>query len=1784
MIRNILFKKSVVVFLILITLTNVFMPTIALALTSGPTAPEATSFEPVDTTDMVNLATGDFVYNIPLLEVPGPSGGYPLSLSYHGGIQPGEDASWVGLGWTLNPGAISRNVNGFADDHNNVQNSNRIFWEGGVTKTYSVGVSVGINGLATVNAGLAYSQDTYKGEGLGGSLGASIGLGKDSPLGIRASVGVSPYGGANASAGLNIGVGKAEGGAYPLSTQIGVSTNFKSIQANAGYGTPMMGASISTNGHGSSSSAHIGGGTLGINNSKIGKITTNAQEFGLDFPIAPAVTVSLGYNYMRYWMDETEKVATYGTLYSPTSTGIVNDFDLKAFDSYSLQDPSANSADYVDPNFSLGASFPNYDDYNVNAQGLGGSIRPYSFKNLIFRQNKKKDNQYEIKQYPYDANNYQNEKLEFRFLGDFSNKYISSNEQWSSGTGPLSASYGSSLTGESGSDGVNGNRLAGSKHVDWYTNQSIIDNLSAGLIGKISTTGFDRSTAPQSQIGAFKIMNESGVTYHFALPAYAYDEYQYSENIKQTDGKTYNEFKKPEKYAYTWFLTGITGPDYVDRGGVGNGPNGQLDASDWGYWVEFQYGKWTENYAWRNPSEGYHDDLDNNFKNYASGKKEVYYLDAIKTKTHTALFVKDIRFDAKSASVAYNLQKKSDFGFFSSDYNETYKKKVYDPQDPCEFIPRSYTETTSTYTHKTYPVSMLKLSKIYLLENESLNTKILLENSLSSTESIKSLSNVLDFTITGNKHESVVRGTWPCESIIPQNPQEACECTHAENRSTPQVTDSPINLKLHYGSNVLDVSDFSPALLEDIDSNSLRAMNFGTDYILAPETANSFDHTNLYSNPPGAYSTNTLPKLTLTSLSFLGKAGADLTPPIQFGYETKDLLHGSGNITSNNGNGVFNFRQTSSGLSGGDIIKFAFNNKTCYALVQTATGADHLLKIVGKFPAGLGLIDWRRTKNPPYNGDYVDMWGLYKSDYVGGASNNLSRPTTPISAKAVDAWSLRRITSSTGSDILIDFEADTYSKSVLQNSGTLIVDGISFVSSLPPIDHPPFSPQSKFLLTVRNEGLDLRNVYAINQAITCALVYPDNSSGSTKPNTVSSAVVSAITESTIEVVMSVDNTFFYGGNVYYAANVDKVGGGFRVKSISVDGGWSNKKNTTKYSYNLNGRSSGVTSFEPDVNDKIDLISENDEAESFLKRVMNSNLSQILSSAREVPAPGVMYQAVTIRESVEDVNGEIELPSYSTYTFEVLNKNMIGFVQSEQNATTTSTFGGITYTKVRKKDISLNDFTQWLGKLKSITLYDANGNKLSETVNRYLHDDLGSLDLKSLDQVVTEYKTSHLKYLQQGTVQESFWDARFVKSSATSNYELFGSISKRHVYPAILTSQSNINYKTEIRSESENLAFDFYSGEVTKTLSDDGYGNSYLVETTPAYRKYGAMGLAMGGGKNMLTQEAAQYVYNVDPANVATKKGLVSASTQTWSDQSTVLGIGSQSGIWREHGRFNFIGDDNLALLPDGLYVPSNVTEFNAWTQQSSIPVGWQKNGAITLYDNYSHGLEASDINGNFAATKMSLDQIKVFATAVNSTYEEFAFTGLEESPGTDGLLGGGVIFKGEAYTEIAHTGKNAAVANPTVTSKKKGLLYSFAANARTYHVAVWSNQPDANLKYKINGGGEQTAVVVSRTNKAGAWYLLEANIPISVASPLEVWCEANSTVTYFDDFRVHPLDASMVSYVYNEWGELSFVLNGNNLFTEYQYDGMGKLKATFKETFKEGRTKTSETTYHYANH
>jgi len=98
--------------LLLVMLIDVLTPTVAYALTGGPSQPEVESFKAADAPEMVDLFTGDMSYNLPIMDVEG----YPINLAYSAGVSMDQEASWVGLGWNLSAGQVERSVRGLPDD------------------------------------------------------------------------------------------------------------------------------------------------------------------------------------------------------------------------------------------------------------------------------------------------------------------------------------------------------------------------------------------------------------------------------------------------------------------------------------------------------------------------------------------------------------------------------------------------------------------------------------------------------------------------------------------------------------------------------------------------------------------------------------------------------------------------------------------------------------------------------------------------------------------------------------------------------------------------------------------------------------------------------------------------------------------------------------------------------------------------------------------------------------------------------------------------------------------------------------------------------------------------------------------------------------------------------------------------------------------------------------------------------------------------------------------------------------------------------------------------------------------------------------------------------------------------------------------------------------------------------------------------------------------------------------------------------------------------------------
>ncbi len=187
--------KKISLSLILVLLFQIVAPSVTYALTSGPSQPEVQSFEPVGTSQMVDLFSGDFNYNIPLLEV----GGYPINIAYHAGIGMEQEASWVGLGWSLNPGAINRSMRGIPDDYAGEVIQKKVNQKKNVTVSLLVKPEVELFGLSkkkkkkpigslNFSAGVRYNN--YKGVSIIGSANIGLDIIKMGSFGLNLNMGV----------------------------------------------------------------------------------------------------------------------------------------------------------------------------------------------------------------------------------------------------------------------------------------------------------------------------------------------------------------------------------------------------------------------------------------------------------------------------------------------------------------------------------------------------------------------------------------------------------------------------------------------------------------------------------------------------------------------------------------------------------------------------------------------------------------------------------------------------------------------------------------------------------------------------------------------------------------------------------------------------------------------------------------------------------------------------------------------------------------------------------------------------------------------------------------------------------------------------------------------------------------------------------------------------------------------------------------------------------------------------------------------------------------------------------------------------------------------------------------------------------------------------------------------------------------------------------------------------------------------------------------------------------
>lgn len=561
---------------------NIFLGVLALLLISqvakaqGPTQPEAMQFEPVDVTDVVNLATGDFVYTIPLMSVPGPEGDYPIVLSYHSGIGPNQPATWVGLGWTLNPGAINRTLSGYPDDYRgdivktHYEATSKSSWginigaglgPVGINMNYDhysgmVGVNVMVNILGGIDAlglgGGAFANSPFDVGVTAGTSGvsANASLGSSKKLGgsnLFASAGISA--GTNGSVGISGGVSRSMYGGGKKGNSLSL------ISAGSSLSSSGLGASFSVGGTGFSSITQSSGGSF------------KQSGFSAKIPLPGRAWVSFGYSKWKWTLDETFVERSYGTLYK----GVGNS---------NTKRERQKQGEYL---------MPSKDAFNVTAQGLGGAFVSVDNYAYVIEDGFENDEKGTIKRVWGNETYTANTATQFRFLDD----------------------QGYNFVDQSG--GIFGNE---------YTQ---LDQNEYS--GKKITPLFTSS----GRIRGFVVVQTDGMVYEFMQPVQ--NLYQYSET-NANDGSGYKNWNSLNgAYATSWLLTAVKGPDYVDRDMISGVSDG-----DWGYWVKFTHQISSAPQPWRAPYSGNNVVGNEDADQFSFGVREEYYLKSIETKTHRAEF------------------------------------------------------------------------------------------------------------------------------------------------------------------------------------------------------------------------------------------------------------------------------------------------------------------------------------------------------------------------------------------------------------------------------------------------------------------------------------------------------------------------------------------------------------------------------------------------------------------------------------------------------------------------------------------------------------------------------------------------------------------------------------------------------------------------------------------------------------------------------------------------------------------------------------------------------------------------------------------------------------------------------------------------------------------------------------------------------------------------------------------------------------------------------------------
>ena len=1897
--------KLLAYFLMIDMLLSIVSPTISsmYALTSGPGTPEFSSFEPVATSNLVDPLTGSFTYNLPVIQIPGPDGGgYAMSLSYHSGTSAEEESSWVGHGWTLNPGAINKGVRGLPDEYNDtpvdIYNKTRPNWtmsgseklnleffsqskeqESGAKPNYDKPViGLGVSKYVRFN--------NY--QGLAKTISLSLSKQSQSLSMNRSATGIT------FSAELN---------PFALTQKAPLREKKDKDKINGrGFvrfdkeGNKKMGqfASQALKNSGMGAGAQTLFGYRSFTDAGISTSLSKMRgynfnlSFGLQFNalqvpvgIEGGLTGAFSLNTTKSF----ETVSTYGYLNTPSEIGNFRS------DYFTEKGKPFDRRDYF-----IGIPFSTPDNYMLSGEGLSGGFRPYrkSIGNYFPEQIDGSENK--IKTYgvgvevmlglnagvgvnlalggsksklkdwnrvgntnndEFSFNSSSQDEHQFRFYGDKGGKM------------------------EYGNTNIAKARLKAQPNFPGIT--TVSPTLSNDDLKDLNEVDASSSSFISKEDEGFSIYNNAGLKYNYTLDMKVRNTANLSIDINQSDRieENYLAFKelylkdnfevdecihevligdvKKTPYTSTSLLTSITTSDYIDLG-----EPGKLDELDFGGWTSFEYFKkyggnedsmqpndednynW---YRWRIPYNGLFyskndiSDIKDDTGFVSTGEKEINYLKIVETKTHIAYFVTNKSNSERFGVDASNVQAKYLQGTGVNRFDGLAATDLTSTQDPSASDPSS----------KNLLDQLEYLEKVVLFAKGRPDVPL-------QTTNFK-----YDYTLVGNLPNNI-NGNFPSNSITANSGKLTLKKVWSEFEGVVSARISSYKFDYRYK----DKAEYPQYLLDAWGNVQFNGRERHINMVNWPYQGaipqNSFD--------PAAWQ---LKQITLPS-------GGQ----ILMEYESKDYSYVQDRnvmamvklIEANDDYEApsYTLDLTDIGYDSNidaDQIQDLHQYLRAYFLeekdeISVPIGGGGIASILSK-DKGLLKVDKRIYFKLLYalEGLYPELENC-KSEYISG----YAKVKDVVYNSSTNQISIQLDGTSDGTNLigvgLFDEPVEDqgykltprqacYDYYVTQRWG-------KFSAGCEGDFEKKYDRRIKELAGC--EGPLINN---IGEALAIAEF---TIAGMT---TVSSMAINSKYPTKTEVCKTLNPELSY---LKIPINKAKRGDGIRVKRVLMfDKGIENGDAAIygqEYRYELeDGRSSGVATNEPsemrEENPLVGFMPKEDQ--SWISRlVVGKDKEQSEGPIGEslLPSPAVNYARIVVENIHKGKTGSghtvYEFFTCKDYPFDKLYNysQSIGGANQQYDIGYTSPVKGVDYSVLQndsfddKLNIPAPVFSYKLdkawasqgfrfivnemnGKPKSIRTYGGSyksGDRsfISSGQDFYYYEPGEKVPLmkgdgtyywdnpgKEMDVTMEKYtiKNENLDFNFEIDVSVgiSLFPPIFVSGMLQFEYsEQYLSkyaISKVINYPAI--QKKIVSYSDNIASTTENLAFDYGTGESVLTKTYDAYHNINVTGSTvrhdgsiysmniPAHWNYEAMGrksenrsytnqlmassgqiITYGNDANPLNPNIVgdNYTWNIK-ADKVISAGANTFNTMSgvssWVDSNVSAIYNSESAnselekIWRLHKSFVFKGEtsksSNRNTALGKIYEGGIIESFIPFDYANIVQdQQWVKLSEVTKYSPNGNALEEQDVLDIFSASKFGYDFTQPIIIAQNSTYDEIFFEHFEDKieQGFSNIIYGNA-HSGMYSQEIA-----------SGTNLLRNVIARELLSTTGGWLKFWVKSDSDLLNPKIVAGADvYTPELVAKT---GEWSLYRTFIDpssLSLGNVVDVQLTFDNTIAYIDDIKFNPKESQTTCFVYDVKSlRLLTLFDDQHFGLYYQYNSEGQLVRKLIET-ERGLKVITETQY-----